>query len=118
MNGIHFYKVLWRLPSGAYEETTEAATSRRWLTDHIRIKDVTYPEADGATVIKIQQIETPVIDFDYIVKSFETGCTKAERREHAQEAAYVLNLIDKMAARVLYRDEVAEGEVRERLVER
>lgn len=118
MNGIHFYKVLWRLPSGVYDETTEAATSRRWLTDHIRMKDVSHPVGDGATVIKIQQVETPVIDFDYVVKAFETGCTKQERKEHAQEAAYVLNLIEKLAARVKYREERGEGEFEEVLVER
>lgn len=118
MNGIHFYKVLWRLPSGAYDETTEAATSRRWLTDHIRMKDVFHPNGDGAAVIKIQKVETPVIDFDYVVKAFETGCTKLERKEHAQEAAYVLNLIEKLAARVKYRKERGEGEVEEVLVER
>lgn len=118
MNGIHFYSVIWQSGSGAIDTTIEAATSRRWLVDHIRTGDVKHEDAPEAKPIKIQQIETPVIDFDWLVKTFETGCDKKARKEHAQEAAYVLHLVEKMAARVLYRDEVGEGEISERLVER
>lgn len=119
MNGIHFYSVIWQSKSGAIDSSIEAATSRRWLVDHIRTGDVKPPEDMGdAKMLKVQEFETPVIDFDWLVKTFETGCDKKARKEHAQEAAYVMRLVEKLAARVLYRDEVGEGEIAERLEER
>ena len=119
MNGIHFYNVIWQSKSGLIDSSIEAATSRRWLVDHIRTGDVTPPEnMSDAKMLKVQEFETPVIDFDWLVKTFETGTTKQERKEHANEAAYVLRLVEKLAARVLYRDEEDSGKWAERLVER
>lgn len=119
MNGIHFYNVIWQSKSGAIDSTIEGATSRRWLVDHIRTGDVKPPEdMVDAKMLKVQEFETPIINFDWLVRTFETGTTKQERTEHANEAAYVLRLVEKLAARVMYRDEVNEGEIVERLEER
>lgn len=115
MNGIHFYNVIWQSDTGLIESSIEPATSRRWLVDHIRTGDVKAPDdMKNAKMLKVQEFETPVIDFAWLVKTFETGTTKQERVQHAHEAAYVMNLVEKLAARVLMRDE--DGE--ERLIER
>ena len=119
MNGIHFYNVIWQSDSGLIDSTIEAGTSRRWLVDHIRTGDVKAPEdMKGAKMLKVMEFETPVIDFAWLTKTFETGGTKQERKEHATEAAYVLRLVEKLAARVLYREEGDDGKLHERLEER
>lgn len=119
MNGIHFYNVIWQSESGLIDNTIEAGTSRRWLVDHIRTGDIKAPEdMKGAKMLKVQEFETPIIDMDWLEKTFATGGTKQERKEHAKEAAYVLNLVEKLAARILYRDEMDDGKYKERLEER
>lgn len=108
-NGIRFYKVIWYTPTGkqGYHETIEPATSRRNLSNKIARGDLIY-KFDGceeiAQPIKIQEIETPVIEVSWLLNMFSTGGTKAEREAHRQQAAYVLHLVETCAARVMKED--------------
>jgi len=115
MTGIHFYNVVWQSESGLVDSTIEAATSRRWLVDHIRTGDVKPIHLTNAKMLKVQEFETPIIDYAWLVKMLQTGGTKQDREDHAAEASYVLNLVAKLGARVKYTDDET-GE--ERLVER
>lgn len=113
MNGVHFYSVLWQINETTYDSTIEAATSRRWLSDQIHKGVLVYADAPDAKLVKIQQIETPIVNMTWLTKMLETGCTKESRKENAKAASYVLNLVEKCAARII----IEENE-EERLIER
>lgn len=98
MNGIHFFRCVWRDADGKYFESTEAGTSKRWLYDQIKYrKGGVKPSGD---LVKIQPIETPIVNLDWLVKMFETGCNKKEREENREAACYVLHLVEILGARV------------------
>lgn len=102
-NGIRFFNVVWETPMGAYENTTESAHSRRYLADQIRKKDVAYFDDFGTEwkLIKIQEIETPVIEIEWLLNLFTTSGKKSDRESHKEQAAYVLRLVENCAARVI-----------------
>lgn len=100
--GIRFYNVVWSKPDGSFQNTTEAARTRRHMGDQIRAGAVSYQDDDGRRwqPIKIQEIETPMIDITWLLDLFTRGGTKAEREAHREQAAYVLRLVETFAARV------------------
>ena len=100
--GIRFYKCLWSADAG-YRETIEAAHNRRYLVNQIKKGELRYEnETDGSAweIEKIQETETPMIEIDWLLECFTTGSTKKEREAHKDQAAYVIRLVEKCAARV------------------
>lgn len=113
MNGIRFFAVTWGqkvdLASGQHsiDITVEAAHSRRYLSDLIKQGKI----ADGRKkYIRIQEIETPMIELEYFHKLMNGKASKTEREQHKAQHAYVIQLIRSCAARMM--DE--EGKVFER----
>lgn len=100
--GIRFYKCLWSIPEGGYRETIEAAHNRRYLVNQIKKGELQYENEDGSVweIEKIQETETPMIEIDWLLECFTTGSTKKEREAHKDQAAYVIRLVEKCAARV------------------
>ena len=109
MNGIRFYCVVWNMDTnaGTIETTIEASHSRRYLADQIKRGEV---NGGKKKYIKIQEIETPLIEVEYIKKAFEGKTTKKERDAHQAQTEYVLQLILSHAARLM----LPEGTVIER----
>lgn len=99
--GIRFYKCLWSTCAG-YRETIEAAHHRRYLVNQIKKGELKYVNKDGSAweLEKIQETETPMIEIDWLLDCFTTGSTKKEREAHKDQAAYVIRLVEKCAARV------------------
>lgn len=104
-SGIKFYNVIWNTGNG-FTGTTEAAHSRRYLTDQIKRKDLQYFNDDSTqwTMVKIQEIETPMIDLKWLLDLFTTSGNKKERELHREQAAYILRLVEHCAARVELED--------------
>ena len=106
--GIRFYTVVWGidLETGKAEITTEASHSRRYLADQIRAGKI----AGGRThYIKIQEIETPMIDMSFIRRVFTGIAKKKEIEAGWDQLTYILQMVDHFAARVTSET----GEVRE-----
>ena len=104
MNGIKFYRCVWETPGGRYENTTEAAHSRRYLMDSIKKGIIQYYSIDCETpweLLKVQEMETPLIDMMFLDDLFRTGSTKKIREASAEQADYVKRLVKACAARVL-----------------
>lgn len=104
--GIRFYRCVWDTGSG-YQDTTEAAYSRRHLADKIRvIKNLDYQNSDGSRwkLLKIQEFETPMIELEWLLNLFTSAGNKKEREAHRDQAAYIIRLIEAYAARVLLED--------------
>ena len=99
--GIRFYNVIWNTGNG-FTNTTEAAHSRRYLFNQIKKNDLQYFSESGQPweMVKIQEIETPVIEIAWLLDLFTTSGNKKSREEHKHQAAYVLRLVEKCAARV------------------
>lgn len=104
--GIRFFNCVWN--TGAkYQNTTEYGNSRRHLSDKIRVtKEINYQNDDGSAweLVKIQEIETPMIEIEWLLNLFTTAGKKADRAAHAEQAAYIIRLIETCAARVLFED--------------
>ena len=113
MNGIRFFAVTWSqsvdLAAGNHtvETTIEAAHSRRYLADLIKQGKI---NGGKKKYVRIQEIETPLIEMEYYYKLMQGKTSAKEREAHRQSDAYVLQLIRSCAAR--YMDE--EGAVIER----
>lgn len=106
-HGIRFYNVVWSFNNGnSYKNTTEYAYTRRHLTDRIRRGEIAYYSEDGEEwkVLKIQAIETPMIEISWLLKCFTEYGNKKEREAHREQAAYVLRLVESLAARVMMED--------------
>lgn len=104
--GIRFFNCVWDT-GGKYQNTTEYANSRRHMSDKIRVtKEVCYTNDDGSVweLVKIQEIETPLIEIDWLLNLFTTAGKKADRIAHAEQVAYIMRLIESCAARVLLED--------------
>lgn len=99
--GIRFYKCLWSTAAG-YRETIEASHMRRYLFNQIKKGEIAYYNEDGSSweLEKIQETETPMIEIDWLLECFTTGSNKREREAHKDQAAYVIRLVEKCAARV------------------
>lgn len=109
MSGIRFYRVIWYTPSGeqGYHETIEAANNRRHVSNLIKDGKIIRKFAgcdEIAQPVKIQEIETPVIELEWLLKLFEKSGTKADREAHREQAAYILRLVEACAVRVLKED--------------
>lgn len=106
MGGIRFYKVIWQ-SGGSYHETVEIATCRRNLNNAIKRGDIKYlveGAAEASKIVKIQEMETPMIDMQFLIELFTTGSTKKNREAHKDQTAYVLRLVENCAARVMIED--------------
>lgn len=105
MNAIKFYNVVWDTKTGQYKNTTEASHNRRYLTDMIRKGEIKY-DTNGTqwAMLKIQELETPMIDMNFIIDLFTTGSTKKNREACKDQAAYVIRLIEACALRVTLED--------------
>lgn len=104
--GIRFFNCVWNTGT-TYQNTTEHAYSRRHMSDKIRVtKEIGYQNEDGSAweLVKIQEIETPMIEIEWLLNLFTTAGKKADRVAHAEQAAYVIRLIEACAARVLFED--------------
>lgn len=103
--GIRFYNVVWNIGSG-FTSTTEASHSRRYLSNQIKKGDLRYFDDSGRAweMVKIQEIETPVIEIAWLLNLFTTAGNKRERELHKAQAAYVLRLVESCAARVALED--------------
>lgn len=104
--GIRFFNCVWNTGE-KYQNTTEHAYSRRHMSDKIRVtKEVSYTNDDGSAweLVKIQEIETPMIEIAWLLDLFTTAGKKADRIAHAEQAAYIIRLIESCAARVLFED--------------
>lgn len=106
-HGIRFYNVVWSLKNGRmFKNTTEYAYTRRHLSDKIRRGEIEYYEEDGEKwkLLKIQAIETPMIEIEWLLKCFTGAVNKKEREAHREQTAYVLQLVESLAARVMLED--------------
>lgn len=103
--GIRFYNVIWDTGNG-FSNTTEAAHSRRYLFNQIKKNDLQYFSESGQPweMVKIQEIETPIIEIAWLLDLFTAYGNKKIREEHRHQAAYVLRLVEKCAARVALED--------------
>lgn len=101
MNGIRFYNVVWETGSG-YTNTTEGALSFRNMKDILKRGEVEYYNEDGSAwnVVKVQEIETPMIEIEWLLDLFTKSGTAKSREAHRDQAAYVLRLVERCAARV------------------
>ena len=99
--GIRFYNVIWNTWHG-FSSTTEASHSRRYLSNQIKRGDLQYFDESGRPweMVKIQEIETPVVEIKWLLDLFTTAGNKRDRELHKEQAAYVLRLVEKCAARV------------------
>ncbi len=107
MNGVRFYNVIWETEHNGFHQTVEAETSRRRLHTKIKNGEIEYFFGSGqerGQVLKIQEMETPLIELSWLLECFTTGGTKESREEHKQQAAYVLRLVEHCAARVISED--------------
>lgn len=108
--GIRFYNVVWQHPEKGFAQSLEAAHNRRYLRNQINAGEIVYdfssdPEQPQmGSMLKIQEIETPMIEMEWLLKIFTTAGTKQEREAHREQAAYIIRLIEKCAARVLLED--------------
>ena len=102
MNGVRFYSVIWDCGNGKIERTTEAAHNRRYLVNQIKKKEIMYYNNDSSewSMIKIQEIKTPMIEIEWLLNLFTLYGNKKEREAHREQAAYVLRLVENCAARV------------------
>ena len=100
--GIRFYRVVWDCGNNHIEQTTESAHSRRYLSDQLKRGEIAYYSESGDKwqPLKIQEIETPMIEIEWLLKLFTESGNKKEREAHREQAAYVLRLVEQCAARV------------------
>lgn len=105
MKGIRFYRVIWIQGDEFYTITT-AAHSKRYVIDKARNGDY---GVDGE-LLKVQEVETPLIDMEWLIDLFTSGSSKTEREAHVLETQYVLKLVENFAARIKTED----GEIIER----
>lgn len=106
--GIRFYRVIWGidLSTGQADITTEAAHSRRYLSDQIKAGKI----RDGRKhYVNIQEIETPMIDMTFVNRVFSGQAKKKELEAGYDQLAYIREMILHLAARVTSEN----GEVRE-----
>lgn len=112
--GIRLFSVVWSMgssPSGIQlEQTVEAAHSRRFLYDQIRAGEVNNGKQH---YVKIQELETPMIDLDFFKNLFSGEFTTSPDDQkliesHAEQAAYILQLIRCMAVRYSEAGKVVE----------
>lgn len=104
--GIRFFNCVWNTGS-SYQNTTEYAYSRRHISDKIKVtKEVQYftDQNEPWELVKIQEIETPMIEIEWLLNLFTTAGKKNDRVAHAEQAAYILRLVEVCAARVLLED--------------
>ena len=101
--GLRLFVVVWEMDikAGTMESTIEAAHSRRYLVDQIKQGLI---NENRRGYVKIQEIETPMIEMEYLQNVFEGLATKKEREAHQAQNAYVLELVRQAAARVLMED--------------
>ena len=107
--GLRLYVVVWQMDitNGTMITTIEAAHSRRYLVDQIKRGEI----AEGRRrYVKIQEIETPLIEMEYLQNVFGGMTSKKDREAHKAQNAYVLELVRQAAARVM----MDGGEVIER----
>lgn len=107
--GLRFYVVVWEMDikNGTMISTIEAAHSRRYLVDQIKRGEIN----DGRTrYFKIQEIETPMVEMEYLQEVFSGRASKKDREAHRDQNTYVLELVRQAAARVI----MEGGEVIER----
>ncbi len=100
--GIRFFRCIWESSDGVMD-TTEAAYSRRALSDRIKAGQIEYYHQDSQekySLLKIQEYETPMIELEWLLKLFTTAGNAKEREAHREQAAYVLRLVELTAARV------------------
>lgn len=100
--GIRFFRCIWESSVGVMD-TTEAAYSRRALSDRIKAGQIEYYCQDiqeKYSLLKIQEYETPMIELEWLLKLFTTAGNEKEREAHREQAAYVLRLVELTAARV------------------
>lgn len=100
--GIRFFRCIWESSEGVMD-TTEAAYSRRALSDRIKAGQIEYIHHDTQekyNLLKIQEYETPMIELEWLLKLFTTAGNAKEREAHKEQAAYVLRLVELTAARV------------------
>lgn len=77
------------------------------MNDKIKItKEVSYFNEDGTPweLVKIQDIETPMIEVEWLMRLFTTAGNRKDRVSHAEQAAYILRLVEACAARILFED--------------
>lgn len=108
-NGLRLYVVVWEMDikAGTMVSTIEAAHSRRYLVDQIKAGNV---NEGRKRYFKIQEIETPMIEMEYLQNVFNGLSNKKDREAHKDQNAYVLELVRQVAARVM----MENGEVMER----
>lgn len=109
--GIKFYRVIWDC-DGTYVDSIEASHNRRYLAGSIKKNDVNYFNKSGVQgkMVKIQEIETPLVEIEWLLKLFTEAGNKKSRNSHRDQAAYVLRLVETCAARVI----LETGEIIER----
>lgn len=112
MKAVRFFQVVWQTGIG-FTQTTEAAPHRRYLVNQIKGGEVAYYDEDGKSwsLVKIQELETPMIEEAWFIDLFTTGSTKKEREAHREQMQYVLRMITACAARVA----LANGDFIERI---
>lgn len=106
--GIKFFAVTWRASRMSndgfdYMDTMEFCTSLRLLKDRIKAGRLERYFEDGrrAQMVTIDERESPMIDYDTLVKLLTTGKTTAKERESfSAQADYILTLVRQCAARV------------------
>lgn len=103
--GIRFYNVIWNT-GDSFTSTTEASHRRRYLSNQIKKGELQYFDESGTPweMVKIQEIETPVIEIKWLLDLFTSAGNKKERELHREQAAYVLRLVESCAARVALED--------------
>lgn len=108
--GMRFYNIVWQHSEKGFAQSTECTNNRRNLVNQIKSGEVSFDFSDDpeqpqpGTVLKIQEIETPMIEMEWLLKLFTTSGNKQEREAHREQAAYILRLVEKCAARVLLED--------------
>lgn len=107
--GLRLYVVVWEMDvmNGTMVTTIEAAHSRRYLADQIKRGEI---NEGRRRYMKIQEIETPLIEMEYLQNVFSGLASKKDRQAHQAQNAYVLELVRQIAARVM----LENGEVVER----
>lgn len=103
--GIRFYNVIWDKGNG-FANTIEASHSMRYLKDQIKKNYIEYFNNDCTrwTMVKVQEIETPMVEIEWLLDLFTTSGNKKTREVHKEQAAYVLRLVESCAARVVLED--------------
>ena len=107
--GLRFYVVVWQMDitNGTMTTTIEAAHSRRYLVDQIKRGEI---NEGRRRYVKIQEIETPLIEMEYLQNLFSGLTSKKDSKAHKAQNVYVLELVRQAAARVM----LENGEVIER----